>query len=129
MSFSGAKIISGSKGANDDGHRGNPADVLCQLARETGYPIVDAAMKQLNETGWMHNRLRMIAAAGNGAPPPGRTRSRTSAFSIRFRKGKNSIRTEPLSKNIFPFCGKSLYNISISLGRCLSMCRKKRDAG
>ncbi|MGM0600097.1 MAG: deoxyribodipyrimidine photo-lyase [Candidatus Rifleibacteriota bacterium] len=28
----------------------------------TGYPIVDAAMRQLKETGWMHNRLRMIAA-------------------------------------------------------------------
>lgn len=28
----------------------------------TGYPIVDAAMRQLNETGWMHNRLRMIVA-------------------------------------------------------------------
>lgn len=32
-------------------------------AGETGYPIVDAAMRQLNETGWMHNRLRMIAAS------------------------------------------------------------------
>lgn len=29
----------------------------------TGYPIVDAAMRQLNETGWMHNRLRMIVAS------------------------------------------------------------------
>jgi deoxyribodipyrimidine photo-lyase len=29
---------------------------------ETGFPIVDAAMRQLNATGWMHNRLRMIAA-------------------------------------------------------------------
>jgi len=29
----------------------------------TGYPIVDAAMKQLVQTGWMHNRLRMITAA------------------------------------------------------------------
>ncbi|MFG0294201.1 MAG: deoxyribodipyrimidine photo-lyase [Phycisphaerales bacterium JB050] len=29
----------------------------------TGYPIVDAAMRQLNATGWMHNRLRMITAA------------------------------------------------------------------
>jgi deoxyribodipyrimidine photo-lyase len=29
----------------------------------TGYPIVDAAMRQLNATGWMHNRLRMIAAS------------------------------------------------------------------
>ncbi|WP_068545926.1 deoxyribodipyrimidine photo-lyase [Thalassotalea crassostreae] len=30
---------------------------------QTGYPIVDAAMKQLNATGWMHNRLRMIVAS------------------------------------------------------------------
>ena len=29
---------------------------------ETGYPLVDAAMKQLVHTGWMHNRLRMITA-------------------------------------------------------------------
>ncbi|WP_194435821.1 deoxyribodipyrimidine photo-lyase [Vibrio fluminensis] len=29
----------------------------------TGYPIVDAAMRQLNTTGWMHNRLRMIVAS------------------------------------------------------------------
>ena len=28
----------------------------------TGYPIVDAAMRQLAQTGWMHNRLRMITA-------------------------------------------------------------------
>jgi deoxyribodipyrimidine photo-lyase len=28
----------------------------------TGYPIVDAAMRCLNATGWMHNRLRMIVA-------------------------------------------------------------------
>jgi deoxyribodipyrimidine photo-lyase len=30
---------------------------------KTGYPIVDAAMAQLNQTGWMHNRLRMIVAS------------------------------------------------------------------
>ena len=29
----------------------------------TGYPIVDAAMTQLNEIGWMHNRCRMIVAS------------------------------------------------------------------
>ncbi len=29
---------------------------------QTGYPIVDAAMRCLNATGWMHNRLRMIVA-------------------------------------------------------------------
>lgn len=32
-------------------------------AGRTGYPIVDAAMRQLNQTGWMHNRLRMIVAS------------------------------------------------------------------
>ncbi len=29
----------------------------------TGYPLVDAAMRQLNHSGWMHNRLRMIVAS------------------------------------------------------------------
>jgi deoxyribodipyrimidine photo-lyase len=29
----------------------------------TGYPIVDAAMRQLNTYGWMHNRLRMVVAS------------------------------------------------------------------
>ncbi len=29
----------------------------------TGYPVVDAAMRQLVETGWMHNRARMIVAS------------------------------------------------------------------
>ena len=28
----------------------------------TGYPIVDAGIRQLNRTGWMHNRLRMVTA-------------------------------------------------------------------
>lgn len=30
---------------------------------QTGYPIVDAAMRELKQTGWMHNRLRMIVAS------------------------------------------------------------------
>jgi deoxyribodipyrimidine photo-lyase len=30
---------------------------------KTGYPIVDAGIRQLNETGYMHNRVRMIAAS------------------------------------------------------------------
>lgn len=29
----------------------------------TGFPIVDAGMRQLNKTGWMHNRVRMITAS------------------------------------------------------------------
>jgi deoxyribodipyrimidine photo-lyase len=32
-------------------------------AGETGYPIVDAGMKQMLATGWMHNRVRMIVAS------------------------------------------------------------------
>jgi deoxyribodipyrimidine photo-lyase len=32
-------------------------------AGHTGYPLVDAAMRQLNHCGWMHNRLRMVAAS------------------------------------------------------------------
>ncbi|MCS4534296.1 cryptochrome/photolyase family protein [Neisseria montereyensis] len=32
-------------------------------AGQTGFPIVDAAMRQLSGTGWMHNRLRMITAS------------------------------------------------------------------
>ena len=35
---------------------------LWRTAR-TGFPIVDAAMRQLNQTGWMHNRLRMVVAS------------------------------------------------------------------
>tara|TARA_B110000881_G_C18600597_1_gene534863 strand:+ start:295 stop:1710 length:1416 start_codon:yes stop_codon:yes gene_type:complete len=30
---------------------------------KTGYPIVDAGMRELSETGWMHNRVRMITAS------------------------------------------------------------------
>ncbi len=30
---------------------------------ETGYPLVDAGMRQLLEEGWMHNRVRMVAAS------------------------------------------------------------------
>ncbi|MEZ5482349.1 MAG: FAD-binding domain-containing protein [Porticoccaceae bacterium] len=29
----------------------------------TGYPIIDAGMRQLSQTGWMHNRLRMLTAS------------------------------------------------------------------
>lgn len=36
---------------------------LAWIIGETGYPIVDAAMRQLSQTGWMHNRSRMIVAS------------------------------------------------------------------
>ncbi|MCJ0762068.1 cryptochrome/photolyase family protein [Variovorax terrae] len=44
---------------------GKHADALFQAWCEgcTGYPLVDAAMAQLNQTGYMHNRLRMVVAS------------------------------------------------------------------
>lgn len=41
----------------------NPVHFQAWQQGKTGYPIVDAAMRQLNATGWMHNRLRMITAS------------------------------------------------------------------
>lgn len=38
-------------------------DFAAWKAGRTGYPIVDAGMRQLWATGWMHNRVRMIAAS------------------------------------------------------------------
>lgn len=35
----------------------------CWQCGETGYPIVDAGMRQLWKIGWMHNRVRMVAAS------------------------------------------------------------------
>ena len=29
---------------------------------KTGYPLVDAGMRELNQTGFMHNRVRMVTA-------------------------------------------------------------------
>lgn len=43
--------------------RYDEADFVRWCSGETGIPIVDAAMRCLNETGWMHNRLRMIVAS------------------------------------------------------------------
>lgn len=42
--------------------RDAPADLQAWQEGRTGLPIVDAAMRQLVATGWMHNRLRMITA-------------------------------------------------------------------
>jgi deoxyribodipyrimidine photo-lyase len=41
----------------------NPDEFHAWCHAETGYPIIDAAMRQLIETGWMHNRARMIVAS------------------------------------------------------------------
>lgn len=41
----------------------NPKYFQAWCEGKTGYPIVDAAMRQMNELGWMHNRCRMIVAS------------------------------------------------------------------
>jgi deoxyribodipyrimidine photo-lyase len=43
--------------------RSSPGDLRAWQLGVTGYPIVDAAMRQLAATGWMHNRARMITAS------------------------------------------------------------------
>src|SRR5690554_7101154 len=42
--------------------RHSPKDLLAWQQGRTGFPIIDAAMRQLLATGWMHNRLRMVVA-------------------------------------------------------------------
>jgi deoxyribodipyrimidine photo-lyase len=43
--------------------RNNPAEFQAWCEGRTGYPIVDAGMHELNSTGFMHNRVRMIVAS------------------------------------------------------------------
>jgi deoxyribodipyrimidine photo-lyase len=43
--------------------RNNPEEFERWCNGETGYPIVDAGMRELNATGFMHNRVRMIVAS------------------------------------------------------------------
>ena len=43
--------------------RNNEKEFEAWCEGETGYPIVDAGMRELNETGFMHNRVRMIVAS------------------------------------------------------------------
>lgn len=43
--------------------RKSPADFKKWCNGQTGYPLVDAGMRQLNATGYMHNRVRMVAAS------------------------------------------------------------------
>ena len=43
--------------------RNNETEFELWCKGQTGYPIVDAGMRELNETGFMHNRVRMITAS------------------------------------------------------------------
>ena len=43
--------------------RDDPASMAAWRQGRTGYPMVDAGMRELWQTGWMHNRVRMVAAS------------------------------------------------------------------
>lgn len=43
--------------------RNDQRDIEAWMRGETGYPFVDAGMRELNETGHMHNRVRMVVAS------------------------------------------------------------------
>lgn len=43
--------------------RADPAGLAAWKAGRTGYPLVDAGMRELWTTGWMHNRVRMVVAS------------------------------------------------------------------
>lgn len=43
--------------------RNNEQEFEAWCKGETGYPLIDAGMRQLNTIGWMHNRLRMVTAS------------------------------------------------------------------
>ena len=43
--------------------RNSPEDLKAWQRGRTGYPLVDAGMRELWRTGWMHNRVRMIVAS------------------------------------------------------------------
>jgi deoxyribodipyrimidine photo-lyase len=43
--------------------RDKPSDVRAWIRGQTGYPLVDAGMRELWATGWVHNRVRMVAAS------------------------------------------------------------------
>ncbi|MFX0143970.1 MAG: cryptochrome/photolyase family protein [Candidatus Hodarchaeota archaeon] len=43
--------------------KNNESDFTAWCEGQTGFPVVDAAMRQLSQTGWMHNRGRMIVAS------------------------------------------------------------------
>ena len=58
--------VNGRAGMNGLPWRTGPpaeADFIAWTKGNTGYPIVDAGMRQMWTTGWMHNRVRMITAS------------------------------------------------------------------
>lgn len=59
------RVVDGNFREKYDGikWRNNEAEFKKWCDGETGYPMVDAGMRQLNQTGYMHNRVRMVTAS------------------------------------------------------------------
>jgi len=62
--FNYPEVVSGNFKSKYDNiqWRNNEAEFEKWCRGETGYPLIDAGMRQLNETGYMHNRVRMVTA-------------------------------------------------------------------
>jgi deoxyribodipyrimidine photo-lyase len=63
FNFPTVRKTSFKKDLRDIEWENNLGDFQAWCNGETGYPIVDAAMRQLSQMGWMHNRARMIVAS------------------------------------------------------------------
>ena len=63
--FSFPKVVTNNFKSAYDGiqWRNDEEDFKRWCSGTTGYPMVDAGMRQLNETGYMHNRVRMVVAS------------------------------------------------------------------
>lgn len=63
--FSFPKVVTQNFKSAYDGiqWRNDPKDFKRWCSGTTGYPMVDAGMRELNETGFMHNRVRMVVAS------------------------------------------------------------------
>ena len=63
--FSFPKVVTNNFKSSYDGiqWRNDEADFKRWCSGTTGYPMVDAGMRELNETGYMHNRVRMVVAS------------------------------------------------------------------
>ena len=63
--FSFPKVVTQNFKSAYDGiqWRNNEEDFKRWCSGTTGYPMVDAGMRELNETGYMHNRVRMVVAS------------------------------------------------------------------
>ena len=123
------------------------ADALEAWRRgRTGYPIVDAGLRELWATGWMHNRLRMIVAsfltkdlmidwsmptppttplAGSGSPAAAPTRRPISASSILSGRARSSIPAATMCAAGCPSWPHCQLRPSIGHGWPTRHCRRK----